>query len=249
MLYWPLTATAAYPTTFGKEIAVFVHRLTRLLADVDAVRLSGKFSGATGTFSAHVVAAPDVDWIRVSREFVESVGLTSWNPLTAQIESHDAQAALLARISRRQPGITQPLHRRVDLHFARVPYSKPGCWARQVHQRCPTKLIRFVFENAEANLEIASALGDALGATLVTSRLQRDLTDSTTQTKPWSRARSLALGRVQHHRWLRRNHCRSPTRFSRTLRRERCQVLGEAIQTVLRAERAAGTTTIETYDY
>ncbi|MGO1983598.1 MAG: adenylosuccinate lyase, partial [Brachybacterium alimentarium] len=36
-------------------------------------------------------------------------------------------------------------------------------------------------ENAEANLEISGALLDSLSQTLVTSRLQRDLTDSTTQ--------------------------------------------------------------------
>ncbi|HEU4466721.1 MAG TPA: lyase family protein, partial [Agromyces sp.] len=88
----------ATPTTMGKELAVFAHRLQRIAAQVEATEYLGKFSGATGTFSAHVVAAPDVAWPDVSREFVESLGL-SWNPLTTQIESHDWQAELYGRIS------------------------------------------------------------------------------------------------------------------------------------------------------
>src|SRR5690606_10709225 len=83
----------ATPTTFGKEIAVFVHRLERQIARIDAIEYLGKFSGATGTFSAHLAADPDADWPALSREFVTSLGLT-WNPLTTQIESHDWQAEL-----------------------------------------------------------------------------------------------------------------------------------------------------------
>ena len=170
---------AATPTTFGKEIAVFVHRLTKLLADVDAVQLAGKFSGATGTFSAHVVAAPEVDWIRVSQEFVESVGL-EWNPLTTQIESHDSQAALLARISH----VNRVLHNLctdVWTYISQGYITQISVKGSTGSSTMPHKVNPIRFENAEANLEIASALGDALGATLVTSRLQRDLTDSTTQ--------------------------------------------------------------------
>ena len=45
----------------------------------------------------------------------------------------------------------------------------------------PHKVNPIRFENGEANLEISCALLETLAATLVTSRLQRDLTDSTTQ--------------------------------------------------------------------
>ncbi|MEY4318948.1 MAG: hypothetical protein RL378_52 [Actinomycetota bacterium] len=232
---------AATPTTFGKEIAVFVHRLTKLLADVDAVQLAGKFSGATGTFSAHVVAAPEVDWIRVSREFVESVGL-EWNPLTTQIESHDSQAALLARISH----VNRVLHNLcTDVwtyisqgYLTQIPVKGATGSSTMPHKVNPIR-----FENAEANLEIASALGDALGATLVTSRLQRDLTDSTTQ-----RNLGVALG----HSLLAISNINAGLDdiiVDRTALLDdvetNLEVLGEAIQTVLRAERAAGTTTVE----
>ena len=232
---------AATPTTFGKEIAVFVHRLTKLLADVDAVQLAGKFSGATGTFSAHVVAAPEVDWIRVSQEFVESVGL-EWNPLTTQIESHDSQAALLARISH----VNRVLHNLctdVWTYISQGYITQISVKGSTGSSTMPHKVNPIRFENAEANLEIASALGDALGATLVTSRLQRDLTDSTTQ-----RNLGVALG----HSLLAVSNIAAGldeiTVDRDALRKDldaNLEILGEAIQTVLRAERAAGTTTID----
>jgi adenylosuccinate lyase len=107
----------------------------------------------------------------------------------------------------------------------------------------PHKVNPIRFENAEANLEIASALGDALAATLVTSRLQRDLTDSTTQ-----RNISVALG----HSLLAISNIRAGLSeiavnhdaLSADLDAN-VEVLAEAIQTVLRAERAAGTTSID----
>jgi adenylosuccinate lyase len=89
----------ATPTTLGKELAVLAHRLRRQLARVDSAEFLGKFNGATGTYAAHVAAVPGADWPAVSREFVESLGLT-WNPLTTQIESHDWQAELYADVAR-----------------------------------------------------------------------------------------------------------------------------------------------------
>ncbi|MFM2351896.1 MAG: hypothetical protein RL096_377 [Actinomycetota bacterium] len=86
----------ATPSTMGKEIAVFVHRLERQVKRIQANEYLGKFSGATGTFSAHVVAAPNVNWPKESEDFVTSLGLT-WNPLTTQIESHDWQAELYGK--------------------------------------------------------------------------------------------------------------------------------------------------------
>ena len=231
----------ATPTTFGKEIAVFVHRVSRVLADIDSLKLTGKFSGATGTFSAHVVAAPDVDWARISRDFVESLGL-EWNPLTTQIESHDAQAALLTRISH----VNRILHNLcTDVwtyisngFITQIPVKGATGSSTMPHKVNPIR-----FENAEANLEIASALGDGLAATLVTSRMQRDLTDSTTQ-----RNFGVALG----HSLLAISNITTGLGEIAVNRQallddlaDNLEVLGEAIQTVLRAERAAGTTTID----
>src|SRR5699024_2742404 len=89
----------ATPSTMGKEIAVFVHRLRRQLARIERTEFLGKINGATGTYAAHVVASPGVDWPVVAQSFVEHLGLT-FNPVTTQIESHDWQAELFADMSR-----------------------------------------------------------------------------------------------------------------------------------------------------
>jgi adenylosuccinate lyase len=230
----------ATPTTMGKELAVTVHRLELLLASVDEVEYRGKFSGATGTFSAHLAADPDHDWISASRDFVTGLGLT-WNPLTTQIESHDWQAQLYQRISH----VGRVLH---NLCTDMWSYISMG-YFRQIPQAgatgsstMPHKINPIRFENAEANLELASALLDSLAATLVTSRLQRDLTDSTTQ-----RNVGVALG----HSLLALDNiikglgevAIDPDALARDLDGN-WEVLGEAIQTVIRAEVTAGRSSI-----
>jgi adenylosuccinate lyase len=169
----------ATPTTFGKEIAVVVHRLQRQLTRIEAVEFPGKFSGATGTFGAHLASDPDADWPALSRTFVTHLGL-SWNPLTTQIESHDGQAELFGRIShanRILHNLATDVWTYISMgYLTQIP--QPGATGSST---MPHKINPIRFENAEANLELSSALLDSLAATLVTSRLQRDLTDSTTQ--------------------------------------------------------------------
>src|SRR5699024_2065610 len=89
----------ATPSTMGTELAVLVHRLRRQLARIESTEFLGKLNGATGTYAAHIVASPGVDWPAIAQDFVEHLGL-SFNPVTTQIESHDWQAELFADISR-----------------------------------------------------------------------------------------------------------------------------------------------------
>jgi adenylosuccinate lyase len=170
----------ATPTTLGKELAVMARRLRRQLRRVDGAEFLGKLNGATGTFGAHVAAVPDADWPAISRAFVESLGL-QWNPLTTQIESHDWQAELYADVAR----FNRILHNVCTDVWT---YISLGYFAQQLgahgstgSSTMPHKVNPIRFENAEANLEVSSALLDVLGSTLVTSRLQRDLTDSSMQ--------------------------------------------------------------------
>ena len=169
----------ATPTTMGKELAVLAHRLGRQLGRIERQEYLGKFNGATGTFGAHALALPDVDWPAVSRAFVEGLGLT-WNPLTTQIESHDWQAELYADVAR----FNRILH---NLCTDVWTYISMGYFAQVRGQgtvgssTMPHKVNPIRFENAEANLEVSNALLDVLGGTLVQSRLQRDLTDSSMQ--------------------------------------------------------------------
>ena len=169
----------ATPTTMGKELAVLAFRLQRQLTRIAADEYLGKINGATGTFGAHLAAVPGADWVAVSRSFVEHLGLT-WNPLTTQIESHDWQAEIYADIAR----FNRVLH---NLCTDVWSYISMGYFAQVRGQgtvgssTMPHKVNPIRFENAEANLEVSNALLDVLASTLVTSRLQRDLTDSSMQ--------------------------------------------------------------------
>ena len=169
----------ATPTTLGKELAVFVYRLSRQVAQIDQVEYLGKFSGATGTFAAHLAADPEVDWQTVSREFVEGLGL-DWNPLTTQIESHDWQAELYNRVAhanRILHNLATDVWSYISIgYFRQIPVAGATGSSTMPHKVNPIR-----FENAEANLELSNALLDSLAATLVTSRWQRDLTDSSAQ--------------------------------------------------------------------
>lgn len=170
---------AATPVTLGKELAVFTHRLTRQLHRIEGAEYLGKINGATSAYAAHVIAVPGTDWEEVARTFVEGLGLT-WNPLTTQIESHDWQAELysdVARFNRVLHNLATDVWTYISLGYFRQNLAAQGSGSSTM----PHKVNPIRFENAEANLELSSALFDTLASTLVTSRLQRDLTDSTTQ--------------------------------------------------------------------
>lgn len=230
----------ATPTTMGKEFAVFVARLERMTARIESTEFLGKLNGATGTYAAHVAVDAGLDWPGMSREFVTSLGLT-WNPLTTQIESHDWQADLylgMSHANRILHNLCTDLWTYISVgYFRQVP--QPGATGSST---MPHKINPIRFENAEANLELSSALLESLAQTLVTSRLQRDLTDSTTQ-----RNIGVAFG---HGLVAFDNIARGLREID--LDRERLaadldgnwEVLGEAIQTVIRAEVTAGRSSI-----
>jgi adenylosuccinate lyase len=169
----------ATPTTMGKEIAVLAFRLQRQLDRIGRAEFLGKFNGATGTYGAHVAAVPDADWPAISKVFVESLGL-QWNPLTTQIESHDWQAELysdMARFNRILHNLCTDVWTYISMgYFAQVRGQGTVGSSTMPHKVNPIR-----FENAEANLEVSNALLDVLASTLVQSRLQRDLTDSSMQ--------------------------------------------------------------------
>ena len=230
----------ATPTTMGKEIAVFVHRLQRQLDRIAKAEYLGKFSGATGTFSAHLVAAPEVDWLAEAEAFVTGLGLT-FNPLTTQIESHDWQAELygsVALFNRILHNFCTDVWTYISLnYFKQIPQAGATGSSTMPHKVNPIR-----FENAESNLELANAILESLASTLVTSRMQRDLTDSSSQ-------RNIGLG-FGHSLLAVDNVTRGldELELSQAILAgdlaENLEVLGEAIQTVIRAEVAAGRSSI-----
>ena len=226
----------ATPTTMGKEFAVLAHRLGRQLRRIGGQEYLGKINGATGTFGAHTAAVPSADWPALSKSFVEGLGLT-WNPLTTQIESHDWQAELYADIAR----FNRILHNMCTDVWT---YISMGYFAQVRGQgtvgssTMPHKVNPIRFENAEANLEVSSALLDVLASTLVTSRLQRDLTDSSMQRN---------IGTAFGHSVLAMNNVGRglagldpvPGAMAKDLE-SNWEVLGEPIQTAMRALGAQG---------
>lgn len=230
----------ATPSTMGKEIAVFAWRLERVRGRIAASDYLAKFSGATGTWSAHLSAEPDVDWPQISREYIEGLGI-DFNLLTTQIESHDWQVELYDHV-RHAGGILHNLATDIWTYislgyFAQIPVAGATGSSTMPHKINPIR-----FENAEANLELSGALLNSLSQTLVTSRMQRDLTDSTTQ-----RNIGVAFG----HSLLALDNLRrglDAISLSRDVLLDdldhNWEVLAEAIQTVIRAEVVAGRSTI-----
>jgi adenylosuccinate lyase len=169
----------ATPTTLGKELAVFVHRLRQARSELAVVPVRGKMNGAVGNFNAHLAAYPDVDWIALGRRFVESLGL-EWNGYTTQIEPHDWMAACFDALARCNSIL-------VDLCRDFWGYISIGYFRQIVvsgeigSSTMPHKVNPIDFENAEGNLGVANALLRFMSDKLPVSRWQRDLTDSTVQ--------------------------------------------------------------------
>ena len=166
----------ASPTTLGKELAVFAARWDRQLSGIRSVPRLAKFNGAVGTYGAHSAAYPEVDWIAVSRRFVESLDLV-WNPLTTQIEPHDALAETFHALIRFN-SILIDFCRDMWEYISRG-YLRQRTVAGEVgSSTMPHKVNPIDFENAEANAGVSSALLGHLASKLMISRMQRDLSDS-----------------------------------------------------------------------
>ena len=171
----------ATPVTIGKEMAVFAHRLS----PPDQARRGHSSTWARST--ARRARGPRTSCrcrARIGRRwlarFVEGLGLT-WNPLTTQIESHDWQAELysdVARAGRIAHNLATDAWTYISMDYFHQNLAAQGSTGSST---MPHKVNPIRFENAEANLEVSNALLDSLASTLVTSRMQRDLTDSTTQ--------------------------------------------------------------------
>ena len=220
----------ATPTTFGKELAVFCRRLKRQIDQIKAHKLLGKFNGATGTWSAHMVAYPKVNWMRFSKQFIKNLGLEP-NMITTQIEPHDSASESYHQIARVNSILTD-LCRDMWLYISRGILGQKKVAGEVGSSTMPHKINPIQFENAEGNMGIASALLNHLATKLPISRMQRDLTDSTTL-----RNQGVALG----HSYLALHNILkglgritiNKTQMSKELDNH-WEVLSEAVQTILR---------------
>ena len=224
----------ATPTTFGKELAVYAARLERALDRLDASisGLGGKLAGATGTYAAHTIAFPDVNWPSFAATFVTDLGLEHV-PLVTQTNAGDDLAAVFDALA----GVNAIL---VDLDRDMWYYISQGYLAQDVDQgttgssTMPHKINPIDFENSEGNLEKASADLRFLADRLPISRLQRDLSDSTLKRTIGGSLAHCLIGYTKVAEGL---DSVIPDEEAMAADLEaNPQVLAEAIQTVLRAE-------------
>ena len=168
----------ASPTRLGKEIMVYVYRLTEQLNSLKACKITAKFGGATGNYNAHHVAYPEFDWKAFGNKFVsEKLGLER-EQYTTQISNYDYLGAIFDAI-RRINTIIIELDRAFWMYIS-MEYFKQKIKAGEVGSSAmPHKVNPIDFENSEGNLGIANAILQFLAQKLPVSRLQRDLTDST----------------------------------------------------------------------
>ncbi len=167
----------ASPTTLGKEMANFVHRLRRARARIAGVSVLGKINGAVGNYNAHMAAYPGFGWEAFCGRFVEGLGL-EFNPYTTQIEPHDCCAELFDAWAGANT-VLLDLDR--DLWgYISLGYFKQRLKAGEVgSSTMPHKVNPIDFENSEGNIGVANALLRHLADKLPVSRWQRDLSDST----------------------------------------------------------------------
>ena len=168
----------ASPTRLGKEVMVYVYRLTEQFEQLKSCKFTAKFGGATGNFNAHHVAYPNEDWKSFGNRFVsEKLGLVR-EQYTTQISNYDCLGSVFDSI-RRINTIIIDLDRDFWMYIS-MEYFKQKIKAGEVGSSAmPHKVNPIDFENSEGNLGISNALLQFLAQKLPVSRLQRDLTDST----------------------------------------------------------------------
>lgn len=168
----------ATPTTLGKEFVNVLARLDEQMAALKNLRIFGKMNGAVGNFNAHAAAYPKVKWIESSKKFIHSLGLEP-NLYTTQIEPHDYMAEIFDA-TRRVNTILIDLNRDLWTYIS-LGYFKQKLKEGEVgSSTMPHKVNPIDFENSEGNLGLANALLGYFSEKLPVSRMQRDLTDSTT---------------------------------------------------------------------
>ena len=168
----------ASPTTVGKELAVVAARLKRQAGEIDRLVMPAKMNGAVGNFNAHLSAYPDVDWERLSRKVIESLGLRQ-NRLTTQIEPHDGIAELFDAVCRWN-SVLLDFDRDVWMYVSMGYFKQRTVKGEVGSSTMPHKVNPIDFENSEGNLGLANAVLGFMARKLPVSRMQRDLTDSTT---------------------------------------------------------------------
>jgi adenylosuccinate lyase len=220
----------ASPTTMGKELAIYIHRIKRQQQQLSELEILGKINGAVGNYNAHLSAYPEVNWNKISQAFVENLGL-NWNPHTTQIESHDTMAEYfhcMCRINTILIDLCRDIWGYISLGY----FKQRPVEGEIGSSTMPHKINPIDFENAEGNLGMANAVISHLAEKLPISRWQRDLTDSTVIRNTGS---GLAYSLIAYQSCLKGlgKLEANPAKMNADLDNS-WEVLAEAVQTVMR---------------
>lgn len=170
----------ATPTTVGKEFKVYEYRLKKSLENIKNIKITAKFNGATGTYAAISVAFPEYDWVDLSKKFIEEYLELEFNPLTTQIEGHDYIAHIADGI-RHFNNIVLDFDVDMWLYISMEYFKQIPVKTEVGSSTMPHKVNPIRFENSEANIDMSNAIFMAISNKLVKSRMQRDLSDSSSK--------------------------------------------------------------------
>lgn len=220
----------ASPSTAGKEIAVFVNRITRIYKELKSFTFLGKINGAVGNYSAMLAAFPDFDWLSFAHNFLRQHGLEP-NIATTQIEDHDTWATYF-NWTRQINNIVMDLDVDCWLYISKDLFSEKVKEGEVGSSTMPHKVNPINFENSEGNLMLANSMLTLLSDKLCRSRMQRDLSDSTVERNMGSALSYSSLGMTELLRGLNKlkineDNCRNELHDSPEL-------LAEPIQTILK---------------
>lgn len=221
----------ATPTTIGKEFKVYAYRMKESIAHIEQIPIKAKFNGATGNYSAIVTAYPQIEWDKMSKNFVENYLGVIFNPLTTQIEGHDYVCHILDGV-RHFNNVVCDLDVDMWLYISMEYFKQIPVQGEVGSSTMPHKVNPIRFENSEANVDLSNQLCVGLSNKLPRSRMQRDLSDSSSQ-----RNLGLALGySLQAINETRSGLEKCIVNYEKLEQdlNEKWEVLAEPIQTMLR---------------
>lgn len=221
---------SATPTTVGKEWAIFAYRLEKILEKIKKEKISGKFNGTVGNFNAHIISYPNIDWIQISKEFVESFGL-EYNMFTTQIESHDNIAIIFSEIKLLN-NIILDFNNDMWMYISRNYFIQENVKEEIGSSVMPHKINPINFENSMANIKIANSILTSFIDNLQICRMQRDLSDS-------SILRNIGVSIAHTNIAIKQtikgiNKVKANEEFLKNELNNTPEILAEAVQTILR---------------
>lgn len=165
----------AVPTTAGKEINNFRHRLAVQLRKFKVIKIGSKLNGAVGNYNALFAAYPNIDWVGFSEKFLKNLGLESYNP-TTQVEPYEHKVELLQAVKRINlviKALDEDLWRYLAMGYLSLRDNKGHVGSSTM----PQKINPIGFEMSESYVSLANGIFNVLEERLPLNRWQRDLTD------------------------------------------------------------------------